>query len=480
MAKKVPRVQKIYVYLEAILFACLVITSTYVVVHTYNIKGVGWDFVDQYLSGYSILQPGISHALLNWPGHTNLLDTGSYYFAIQREPLNILLMAATILFAGYRNIIAYLIFLMIITCVSILFISKQIKINPLLIGSLILSTYLVQYAFLFNSSEALSIAILLFTIPLLIENSALSGVSLGLLSLIKYPNLIFLPMLLFLPKDKRNKAILLFSITILPWLLFNYIVTGNPIFSYLQIISQITSSSFVQAPISWYLSAIALPVLSLAISITLLVAYSRNTKNGLAQLFNDEKTKKLVLILALGFIGFIILYKTINNGALRFVYLVYVPITVLSCYMLKTAWEQKDTRTFNYTKALPCILAMISIVAMISYMHWALNPTDNWMNIFSNQSSFTHAASKIQSLGMSNCTIVTNVWPYMWYLGINAYPSLYYYQVGYNRSIAKYPILLISNAGGVPNNLTILSNISMEYEINSTITIYLPKNTICK
>jgi hypothetical protein len=142
--------------------------------------------------------------------------------------------------------------------------------------------------------------------------------------------------------------------------------------------------------------------------------------------------------------------------------------------------ETNKVKIHNYSQLIPHAIAIISIIAIILYMHWALNPINNWMDIFSNQSVFAYSTNEIKSLGLSNCTIVTNVWTYMWYYGLSAYPSLYYYQTGYNKSLEKYPILLISNAGGVPTNLTKFYNISKTYKLNDNASIYLPANLLCK
>jgi hypothetical protein len=137
-------------------------------------------------------------------------------------------------------------------------------------------------------------------------------------------------------------------------------------------------------------------------------------------------------------------------------------------------------KVYNCSELIPYAIAIISIVAVIFYMHWALNPINNWMNIFSNQSVFIYSTSEIKYLGLSNCTIITNVWTYMWYYGVSAYPSLYYYQGDYNKSLQRYPILLVSNAGGVPANLTMFHNISKTYKLNDNVSIYLPANLFCK
>lgn len=92
-----------------------------------------------------------------------------------------------------------------------------------------LTPFLFMYAFSVGT-ELLSLSLIQLFLAYL--NHRKAGIFLGLAMLARYPNMIYLPLLLFQRDTKTIMvSVILFAITLSPWLLFNYYYTGDALTS---------------------------------------------------------------------------------------------------------------------------------------------------------------------------------------------------------------------------------------------------------
>lgn len=251
-------------------------------------------------------------------------------------------------------IVLYLIF-----ALSVWIFSSALKVDKLLSYALMLSPFFIYFSILVNGTEILSVSFLLITLGLLYKKSPLAGLFLGLAALSKYPNLIFLPLLLFSGNRKKIvTAFLLLVLVTIPWLAFNYTFYGNPLYAYLSSVSlNVTSNNPISIPIVPFLMGLVLPMLFFFVGLAHMK--SKNIKEIPIKLKSALKgnrfTKISVAFSCLAILGyFVITLHTDYFGQIRYAYLIYTSASLFVLIIL-----QKEIR------GAPKLLRNIAIISFL-------------------------------------------------------------------------------------------------------------------
>ncbi len=208
------------------------------------------------------------------------------------------------------------------------------------------------------------LSLVLLTLFIVYIKKPISGFLAGLLTLTHYSNLVFLPLLIF----SKKQAIPLFILTIMPWLLFNYSIYQNPFYSF---IDQYTKNIQMRQwhPLNSIHPLIITPYFPLAI---------------ISIFLNFNFLMFLVFILR------IIAYVKIPFKIIRYLYPIVLPVSYFSVKLLKRP---------------------------VFYLSFLLFPF--FFFPLEDPQPYIDAVSKINS----SCMVLSNAWPFINYLGVNAGPE---------------------------------------------------------
>lgn len=153
---------------------------------------------------------------------------GGSYFEWFRPPLAPFLIFI-FSFAGWAATeYIYIIAVSVLHLFSALKFSEAYNIDKKLFYTFSLTAF--TYVFAFNAgTELLSLALLQLFLSYL--KSPKAGVFLALAALARYPNAIYLPLMLVQERKKTVLSIALFVLTFSPWLLYNYLYSGDALTS---------------------------------------------------------------------------------------------------------------------------------------------------------------------------------------------------------------------------------------------------------
>ncbi|MEM3791683.1 MAG: hypothetical protein QXL16_03075, partial [Candidatus Micrarchaeaceae archaeon] len=185
---------------------------------SYYKQGIEWDYMSHIINARTL--------------------AGAYnprpYFELFRAPVGETIMALFILL-HISPTFPYVLFLFLFYFLSALLTAKSFKLNgPVVVSILLLQTLLYSFA-LNNGNEVLSLSFLMLGLFFLKkEKPIFSGISLSLAALSKYPSLLvsFPLIFLFPSKEEIYKGIVSYFIPFIPWLFFNYLISSNPIESF--------------------------------------------------------------------------------------------------------------------------------------------------------------------------------------------------------------------------------------------------------
>ena len=366
------------------------------------------------------------------------------------------------------------------------------RINTLLLYAAFLNPYTIYFFFVPNGMEGLSVIFVLIAMVLIYKKRSISGVFLALAGLAKYPTLILTPMVLLLGTKKKVIFGLLFEIiTTSPWLLFNYLIYGNPLYSYESALSNaVTSGGYIAVYPLAILAVVAYP---LALGVLGLAAWVKGKRRKVWGV-NWKKYKVLISFFALSLIGYVFVLP--HNDFFtqeRFGYLFATSFILLSVSILSSMLQK--WRNLEYYVA---IAAIIVLIIAVCYTYVTSNTAIvEYYNANNQNNVYVQAYSQLSSLGFAGCRFISNAWIPMLYQHMNAYSPFIRYssktitpmvtalleQQGINYTIltneqAKYPIVIIDGAGVSPTLIIGIKNFTLAYN-SSYIQIYLPTNATC-
>jgi len=349
------------------------------------------------------------YSVLSWDFSAYLLNAQYWfangtYFEILRPPLMPFLLGifgklTTWLMAEY----IFIIFVSALFCFSTIHISKSLKFNSALFYALSVTPYM-----LFNSTlvgaELLSLTFLVLAVSFVIRKNPYAGIFLALAGLSRTTYFVFLP-ILFLNFDIKKiiKSILLFSLTILPWFLYNYFIYGNFFTSIAdQYANNILFRYYINLPYELIhflqTQGLLLPFSIFGIILTLYILY----KNFKPNLFWIKKYRIEFIMLFL-FFHTLYFYKDIPLKYPRFLFTIILPTAYFSYQAIIFLLKKKK----NFIPYITIFLIIFTLI--FSFIYIMPEKTDNSLYLDANQ--------KLVELGISDCSIRSNTWIFLSYYG---------------------------------------------------------------
>lgn len=225
-----------------LLLVVLIITATFAFCFLYSITGPSWDLIVHYFNGKSITNPQLytsKNIILN----EVTVQGKDIYYEAYRAPLSVAIFGLLTSFS-VKPLLLYSLILWAAFLIAVYKFRKDVKFDTLITFAVLLSPYIIKITFFLSSEEILSIIFVMLSLGLLIKEEPLAGVTLGIASLAKYPTIILLPTVLLLYKPKKIiRGFLLEFLVIVPWLVFNFVISGNPFTSYIQSYATVLGSA---------------------------------------------------------------------------------------------------------------------------------------------------------------------------------------------------------------------------------------------
>jgi len=157
------------------------------------------------------------------------------YFEWSRPPLVPLLLGLFSFLGWKASEYIFIIFVCSLHFFSSIKFAEKFKVNKLIFYALSLSPFVLIMG-ISEATELLSLALLQLFLAFIGTKKA--PLFLGLAFLTRYPNLIFVPLLLFIPFFTKSwkkfaRDIFIFLLIISPWFLFNFFISGNAFTSFM-------------------------------------------------------------------------------------------------------------------------------------------------------------------------------------------------------------------------------------------------------
>jgi len=485
----------------------LFLVSVLIILSVYNANGVGWDFLSHYLNGRTLASSyfyshlnlfsrtvslnvtlnGVNHVFNATPA---LIVSKGFYFDAVWEPLSPFLIGIFIALAHGAAFEIYLIFMLLLLFIASYIAAKGLDVDPLLLSSIIVGPYVISFNILYNGGEILALSLALVSIGLAARKQYKSGIFIGLMGLARYDSLIISPIAFLLGKRKDVlKAIALGILITIPWLVFNFLLLGNPLQSYLlQLAETQPQNSNGIMFVSTLYSIVRYPLALLTISIITLMYLGRNKLKkykrpfkAIKDLIKNQKMLVLLSSLVLAIIGFSFTYNN-AQGPIRLGYLVYLSMAALAAIALSTDGLSKIKINlieghYEIGQIIPYVIFAVSLALLLTlYSNWMQAHFNVLGSLGFKNQDFNLAIDALQSHNLGGCSIVSNAWPYTNFYNVTTYAPFYC-----NSTIEKMPILIFNKIGvsnyciGSINNLTGISE-TIKY---TNFTIYLPNNYSC-
>ncbi len=459
---------------DTALLLILICLSLAAIITMYLTQGPSWDFAAQFLNSrsYSTSQfiSGGFHIFNSFVVQHNL-----FYIEIFRPPIESAILA--ILMHVVQNpMLFYLIILFSIFLLSIRFLGRTLNVDMLLIYGLMLNPYFIYLSFTVDSTDILSLSMVLVAIAFLYRKDPICGVFFALAGLSKYPALIFVPMVLLLETPRKVfRALALFLLVTIPWFAINYAYFGSPFASYISSIDLTLTNANLPTSISTYPAILALIVPMAFLVFGLLQFKPRDIKKIVMSLWYDHNyTRILSLFIPLSLLCYLILsMHSILFDQLRFADFIVLATILISLPILQKGSEKRVTFVRNIAIFSVLIMAIATVSTFSSY-YSSGNSFYGSYNVNYNESVIHLGLDKINSMGYGNCRILSNSWVYLLYLNASAYSP---FSINSTNS-REYPLIIFKQIGVSPSFISNLSRYKLAYN-NSYYSILLPSNASC-
>lgn len=420
---KIFDVKNFFVKNSIILFLYLFSAIFFIFQHS---SGVAWDF-----SAYVL--------------NAKYLFAGGYYFEFFRPPLTPFLLGVFSVFGWIAAEYLYIIFVSTLYLFSCIKFAKTFGIDKKIFYALALNPFVLLYG-LAEGTELLGLSLLILFVTYLSDSGKKSGFFLFLAALTRYNNFLYLP-LIFLRRNLRKIAVTLgiFSLTFLPWLLYNYFVTG----------SSLTSMADAYAFNIKYRDYIKMPMQAeqFLLAFNYLLPFFI-----LGLLLNLKKIKEIDFIMVFVLILTIYSYFSTPIKLERYLFNLVLPSVYFSSILL-TKWKNK------------IIFYILPILTVFIIFY------GNFLGLQYTKLDSNNYGEALKDL--DDCMVASNGWVYINYLGsISDVPPR---EEQFANKIGEgYRIVLYKNIGEPPYtfNMTFLQQFPIIKE--TSFYILFGNKSICK
>lgn len=372
------KLKKLFINLGAenylILAGFILSLSFFILQHFLN---TGWDFMvyslnSEYFSGHGSFfewtRPPLAPFLLS------ILSFVSFGSLRAAEYLFLALISGIYLFASIK-------------------IADRFKVNRALFYIASLCPFLLIYG-LFEGTELLSLSLVMLSLAYLGDKKA--PLFLALASLARYPNMIFLLLLLFRKDWKKiPRDLAIFFACLIPWLAFSYFKTGSFLAGYMD------SYSLIVAFRSYISSSAKISDFFILGHLALLAII------GLYFLIKDKNKKSFIFpiyIMLFVLIAGLIEYCSAKIKVERYLFLLILPLSYLSSIALSKIKKRK-------------LLALTCILLLAFSLSFSFYDAFNSRNKFIQADSYADYIEDNQGY-IGNCSISSNAHIFLNYAGI--------------------------------------------------------------
>ncbi len=323
---------------------------------------------------------------------------GADYSEILRPPLASVLMFP----AGLNRALGeyfFIVFVSMLFLYSVVKLADSLKLDRTAFYVFSLTPFHIFFG-LFAGTELLSLSLLYLSVYTLYTKK--SGIFLGLLSLARYTNIFYLPIVLFQKNLKRIiLSLILFVAVFTPWFAYNYVMTGDPLTSlsdFYSIAIKYRDYTPIQPP--------RIEDVLLALNFTtpfLILGIYLKAKNGLAK---TDILMIVILVLTL------ISYWRIPIKDIRYLFHLALPAAYFSMFALKKINFlpfSLEKKRLQYPKETIILIFLIITIASMVILTPAMKLPDS--------TDFKEIAAKV------NCSTLSNVWVPLSYYGLPTTPS---------------------------------------------------------
>lgn len=356
---------------------------------------------------YVFYQHSIAYS---WDFSTYLLNAKYYsgensYYEPYRPPLASFMLSLFSIFGWTLAEYFFMFFSSVLFAFSCFLLSRVLLFSPLFFYCLSLTFFVLHYGFL-AGTELFSFSLLQITVYFILKSDSFSGFFLGLAALSRYTNISLLFLLFFLKNPlKIFNSFILFFISWFPWLLYNKINYGNSLMS-------VADGYAMNVYFRWYT---VLPVvwhnifelfLFLAPFFILGLLYSIYD-------YKNENKLELFLFLFLAFISFYN-YVSIPIKISRYLFNFSLPLIYFS-YKGIGFFSRKFQNPQLVFKKTVFILFFLNLSALF-FMNF--NIIESISGNYEENRVYDNAVLDLSVLGKSNCSVMSNSWVIMNYLGV--------------------------------------------------------------
>ncbi len=456
-----------------VILLILIGLSLVAIIATYLTQGPSWDFVAQFLNARSYSTSQFISGAFHLSNYF-IVQNNLFYIEIFRPPIESAILAVIMHFVQ-NPMLFYLIVLFSIFLLSIRFFGRSLNVDTLLVYGLMLNPYFIYLSFTVDSTDILSLSMVLVAIAFLYKKDPMCGAFFALAGLSKYPALIFLPMVILLEKPgKVFMAFALFLLFTIPWLAINYVYFGSPLASYTSSIDITLANPSLPTSISAYPAIIALLIPVAFLAFGLLQFKLKDIKKIIMHLRQDHSyARMLSLFIPLSAICYLILsMHSIQFDQIRFADFIALSAILVSLPILQKGSEKMPTISRNIA-IFSLLIMTIATVSNFSAYHQSGNVYGPY-NINYNGSVVHMGLDKLSSMGYGGCKVFSNSWVYLVYLNANAYSP---FSVNSTNS-GTYPLIIFKQIGVSPSFISNLSRYKIAYN-GSYYSILLPDNASC-
>ena len=402
----------------------------------------------------------------------------SLYFEVGRPPLpSVIIGLYGMIFNWATAQVLYKITVSTLFAFSIYKLAKTIKFNPAVLYALSLNVYVLLRG-LSVGTELLSLSLLTLTVVMILKNNALSGIFLGLTALTRYTALAMFPFLIFHFKtNKIIKSLILFSIVVGSWLLYNLFKFGNMFESIAnQYFLNVINRQYMVSPPNiihfievfnvltpfFLIGFIASIIILTKKTINVLKNKKKSRTKSFKKLFNENKTDIIMLLLT-----FYVTYNYLTTPLKisRYLFFLVLPGIYFSYKGLNNLLKKYGLQKYLLTSSL--IILAISTLILSSFFIY-----------FESADPYEKSIEVLDQFNLTNCYVESNVWPLISYLGKQAAPSPR--QSFVNESIDDGKILLLFKTAREPEYASDPEFINQFPVIYEDYSIYVVGKKDCK
>ncbi len=363
-------------------------------------------------------------------------SSGSY-FELFRPPLMPFTLSVLGIFGWAAAEYIYIVLASALFAYSSVRLAESLGINKNIFYMLMLNPYVLRLG-LINGTEILSLALLeLFIAGILSKKD--SGHLLGLAALARYNAVLFLPLLVFYKDIKKIiMNCLLFALPFVPWFFYNYINSGNIFMSIADsFANNVFFRRYLNQGFNWMHLEMALnfliPLVAVGAAYSLYIIIFEFMKAKSFRKFSKIVFEKRIgeIIMFIVFFGVLYSYNNIPIKDPRYLFNLARPsayFSVIGINCISSKLKMKEAK-----------FAIVSVCLLLTVFSAPLLFEER-----ETEGQYANAINRLEYLGAGNCSVLSNGWVFLNYLGRTSASSPWPSLVGHYINEGSYILLFYS------------------------------------